>query len=63
VNFLDHGALAQAACALLGSPEERARLGAAARERVVPGYDLCTICLPRQIAWVEGLCQARLEAA
>jgi hypothetical protein len=61
VKFFDHGALAQAVCAQLDNPEERARPGAAARERMVAGYDLHTVCLPRQIAWVEDLCQARLE--
>jgi glycosyltransferase involved in cell wall biosynthesis len=63
VSFFDPEALAQAVCALVDSPEERARLGAAARERAVAGYDLHSVCLPRQIAWVEGLCQARMEAA
>jgi glycosyltransferase involved in cell wall biosynthesis len=62
VSFFDPEALAQAVCARLDSPESRARLGAAARERAVAGYDLQTVCLPRQIAWVEGLCQARTEA-
>jgi glycosyltransferase involved in cell wall biosynthesis len=57
VSFFDPQALAQAVCGLLDSPEERARLGAAARERAVAGYDLHTVCLPRQIAWVESLLQ------
>jgi glycosyltransferase involved in cell wall biosynthesis len=62
VDFFDPAQLAHRVCALLDAPDERARLGAAARERAVAGYDLHTVCLPRQLAWVEGLCQARTEA-
>ena len=63
VDFFDHAHLAQSVCALLDNPQERARLGAAARERAVAGYDLHAVCLPRQVRWVEGLLQAQEAAA
>jgi hypothetical protein len=40
---------------LLDQPEERARMGALARQHAVAHYDLQTVCLPRQLAWVEAL--------
>ncbi len=55
VNFFDHQALAQEVCTLLGQPRERQRLGANARAFAQQHYDLQTVCLPRQLAWVEGL--------
>lgn len=55
VNFFDHRALAQQVCALLDQPQERQRLGANARAFAQQNYDLQTVCLPRQLAWVEGL--------
>ena len=55
VDFFDPEALTDAVCALLDDPALRARLGRAARDHVVQTYDLATICLPRQIRWVEGL--------
>lgn len=53
--FFDRAALVEAVCALLDSPAERARLGAAARAAVVARYDLRRICLPRQLAWIDAL--------
>ena len=55
VNFFDAKALAQAVCDLLDNPAERARLGANARQFAQASYDLQTVCLPKQLAWVEGL--------
>jgi glycosyltransferase involved in cell wall biosynthesis len=55
VNFFDVAGLANEICNLLDAPDERARLGANARAFARQNYDLRTICLPRQIAWVEGL--------
>lgn len=57
VNFFDVPGLAQQVCALLDQPGERARLGANARAFVQANYDLKTVCLPRQLAWVQGLMQ------
>jgi len=55
VDFFDPAALAQQVIALCDDPTERARLGGQARAFAVENYDLETRCLPKQIAWVEGL--------
>ena len=55
VNFFDPAALAQTVCELLKNPEERTRLGANARAFAQANYDLQTVCLPKQLAWVEQL--------
>lgn len=54
-SFFDPQALANAVAALLASPQDRARLGAAARASVQNGYDLWQHGLPAQIRWVEAL--------
>ena len=54
VNFFDAKALAQEVCDLLDKPAERDRLGANARAFAQQNYDLQTVCLPKQLAWVEG---------
>lgn len=55
VDFFDPGALTQAVCALLDDPTTRAHLGAQARAFAQSHYDLKTVCLPRQLAWVQSL--------
>lgn len=55
VDFFDAKALARETHKLLESPEERTRLGTAAREHIIENYDLERICLPGQMAWVESL--------
>ncbi|UYV39644.1 glycosyltransferase family 4 protein [Rhodobacteraceae bacterium D3-12] len=55
VDFFDGDALVDETCALLDDPDERARLGKAAREHVVANYDLKRICLPAQLKWVHDL--------
>ena len=55
VNFFDVSKLASEVCALLDDPEERVRLGANARAFAQTNYDLQTVCLPRQLAWVQKL--------
>lgn len=55
VDFFDTAALADTVCELLADEPARRRLGAAARQRVREHYDLRTVCLPRQLAWVESL--------
>lgn len=55
VDFFDVPGLANEVCMLLDDPAARARLGADARAFAVANYDLKTVCLPRQLAWVEGL--------
>ena len=55
VNFFDPKALTQEVCDLLDNPAERARLGANARAFAQQNYDFQTVCLPKQLEWVEGL--------
>ncbi len=55
VNFFDHPQLAKEVCDLLDKPEERQRLGANARAFAQQNYDLQTVCLPKQLEWVQGL--------
>lgn len=55
VNFFDVQTLAAEVIDLLGRPDERARLGLAARNFARAHYDLKTVCLPRQLAWVQSL--------
>ena len=55
VDFFDVAGIANEVCTLLGDPAERQRLGANARAFAQANYDLKTVCLPKQLAWVEGL--------
>jgi glycosyltransferase involved in cell wall biosynthesis len=55
VDFFDPDALAGQIATLLENPQERARLGANAREFARSHYDLKRVCLPRQLEWVNDL--------
>ena len=55
VDFFDAPALAQAICTLLDDPVTQQRLGQNARAFAQQNYDLKTICLPQQLAWVQAL--------
>jgi glycosyltransferase involved in cell wall biosynthesis len=55
VNFFDHAQLASQVCDLLDRPEERQRLGQNARAFALQNYDLKTVCLPKQLDWVQGI--------
>ncbi|MHA6345041.1 glycosyltransferase [Roseivivax sp. CAU 1761] len=55
VDFFDKTALVERLCALLDDAPTRARLGAAARARVVERYDLRRVALPQQLDWVADL--------
>jgi glycosyltransferase involved in cell wall biosynthesis len=55
VDFFDPARLAEETVALLDNADERARLGRNAREFAVARYDLRSVCLPRQLAWVRSL--------
>lgn len=55
VDFFAVPALAEEVCALLADPAARLRLGRQAREFAIANYDLRSVCLPKQLAWVEGL--------
>jgi len=62
-DFFDHGALVDTVVKLLDSPELAARLTAQARADVVHGYDLKTVCLPRQLQWIDDLSRRPLQSA
>jgi len=55
VDFFDRTALVNEVCALLDDPQARQALGEAARRFVRQQYDLHTVCLPAQVAWVQRL--------
>ncbi len=55
VNFFDTKALTEEICYLLDNPEKRTTLGANARAFAQATYDLKTVCLPKQLAWVDNL--------
>ena len=55
VPFFDIAKLTDEVCSLLDDPAQRARLGANARAHAVATYDLRSICLPRQLSWVDNL--------
>ncbi|WP_068305945.1 glycosyltransferase [Pararhodobacter sp. CCB-MM2] len=55
VDFFDGDALVGEICALLDDAELRERLGTAARAHIQANYDLQSVCLPRQIEWVNSL--------
>lgn len=58
-NFFEPNALSQQVVELLEQPDERRRLGVNARRFAQAHYDLKTICLPRQLQWVEALVKAQ----
>jgi len=53
VDFFDPEALATATISLLDNSDRRLRLSKAAREFAKANYDLKTVCLPKQIQWVQ----------
>jgi glycosyltransferase involved in cell wall biosynthesis len=53
--FFDPQAWAHGIDTLLNDAAERMRLGVQARQRAVEQYDLQTVCLPRQLQWVQDL--------
>ena len=54
-DFFDSSSLAREICRMIDRDQDRELLGAAAREFAVANYDLRSVCLPSQIALVEGL--------
>lgn len=58
VDFFDSGALAGEVRDLLANPQARNQLGTQARAFARAHYDLKSVCLPRQLQWVERLAQA-----
>lgn len=61
VDFFDPQGLVREVCDLLDDAAARDRLGAAARAFAQETYDLKSICLPRQLRWVEDLAGASAE--
>lgn len=55
VDFFDHGALVNQIIELLDDPESCRQLGAAARAFARETYDLKSVCLPRQVEWINAL--------
>ena len=55
LDFFDVAGFAQNVIELCDNPQERQRLGQAAREFAISQYDLRSHCLPGQLAWVESL--------
>ena len=55
IDFFDAAGLADEVCALLDDPQARQQLGQNARAFAQQNYDLKTVCLPKQLAWVAGL--------
>lgn len=53
VDFFDHARLAQTVSEVLVNPSMREALGKNARAFACAHYDLQTVCLPRQLQWVE----------
>ncbi len=53
VDFFDHAELARAVLEVLANPSMREALGKNARAFACDHYDLQTVCLPRQLQWVE----------
>jgi len=55
VDFFDVDAWSSTLSEALARPERYESLRSAARRTIVDGFDLKTICLPRMVAFVEGL--------
>lgn len=55
VDFFDRQGLANEICRLLENPDLRRSLGRNARSFAQSNYDLNSVCLPRQLKWVEAL--------
>ncbi|PIE09794.1 MAG: glycosyl transferase [Rhodobacterales bacterium] len=55
IKFPDPNALVEAVSELAENETRRHAMGQAARAHIVDHYDLKSICLPAQIAWVDGL--------
>jgi glycosyltransferase involved in cell wall biosynthesis len=55
VDFFDIDGMVEEISGLLDRPEERAALGSRARQFAREHYDLKSVCLPRQLQWVDAL--------
>lgn len=57
-SFFDTEALVERACALLDDADLRRHLGEGARRHAIEVADLQSVCLPRQLAWIDALAAA-----
>jgi glycosyltransferase involved in cell wall biosynthesis len=57
VDFFDGAAMAERIEDVLADPFSHRPLGKAARQTVLEGYDLSTVCLPKQLALIDRLAQ------
>ena len=55
IDFFNSEKLATSVLNLLDSPETRKNIGCNARSFIKSNYDLSSICLPRQLSWVNKL--------
>lgn len=55
VDFFDVSGLVENVSNLLAMPDERLRIGNNAREFAVKNFDLTSICMPKQLKWIENL--------
>lgn len=56
-DFFDQDALIAQVTRVLKSKRLRTKLGKAARKKIIEEYDLKTICLPKQLEWIDSLAQ------
>lgn len=61
VDFFDPEALASQVSWVLGHPDKQQTIRQKARDSVVQGYDLTTVCLPEQLAYLERILHTRLQ--
>ena len=54
-SFFDHQKLADNISNLLDNPDLRKKLGKNARDFACKNYDISSVCLPKQISWVNSL--------
>ena len=58
VNFFDVNEITEEVCNLLDDPDLRVRLGQNARTFAVANYDLNSICLTKQLKWIDDLAKS-----
>ena len=62
-DFLDSDVFVARVGEIIDTPELAGKLRAQAREDVVREYDLKSVCLPRQLQWVDELSKRPLRTA
>ncbi|MGX9355646.1 glycosyltransferase [Roseobacteraceae bacterium S113] len=62
VDFFDQDAIVEKVSEMIDNPELAGRLRAQAREDVVREFDLRSVCLPRQLSWVDEVAALPLRA-